>query len=61
MSDDFRIYVDAGKPATLNDGAGASTDYATLQEAVLACQRLSPERNIRGCRIEAGCGPARRY
>ena len=36
MSDDYKIYVDAGQPATLNDGAGAVTDYATLQEAVLA-------------------------
>ena len=47
MSDDFRIYVDAGKPATLNDGAGASTDYATLQEAVLAWHRLPPGQKIR--------------
>ena len=23
MSDDYKIYVDAGQPATLNDGAGA--------------------------------------
>ncbi len=36
MSDDYKIYVDAGQPATLDDGAGAVTDYATLQEAVLA-------------------------
>jgi hypothetical protein len=27
VSDDFRIYVDAGQPATLNDGVGALTDY----------------------------------
>ena len=47
MGDDFRIYVDAGKPATLNDGAGASTDYATLQEAVLAWHRLPPGQKIR--------------
>ena len=47
MSDDYKIYVDAVRPATLNDGAGALTDCATLQEAVLAWQRLSPEQKIR--------------
>ena len=36
MSDDAAIYVDAGRPATLNDGAGAQTDCRTLQEAVSA-------------------------
>src|SRR5205823_8664080 len=36
VSDDSRIYVDAGVPATLNDGAGAQTVCCTLQEAVLA-------------------------
>ena len=33
MSDNYKIYVDASRPATLNDGAGALTDCATLQEA----------------------------
>jgi hypothetical protein len=47
MSDDFKIYVDAGKPATLNNGTGALTDYATLQEAVLAWHRLPPGQKIR--------------
>ena len=47
MSDDYKIYVDGGAPATLNDGAGISTDCATLQEAVLAWQRLTPEQKIR--------------
>ena len=47
MSDDYKIYVDAGQPATLNDGAGAVTDYATLQEAALAWHRLAPEQKIR--------------
>lgn len=47
MSDDYKIYVDAGKPATLNTGAGISTDCATLQEAVLAWHRLAPEQKIR--------------
>lgn len=47
MSDDYKIYVDAAQPATLNDGAGALTDYPTLQEAVMAWQRLSPGHKIR--------------
>ena len=33
MNEDYKIYVDAGQPATLNDGAGILTDCATLQEA----------------------------
>ena len=36
MNEDYKIYVDAGQPATLNDGAGILTDCATLQEAALA-------------------------
>ena len=47
MSDDYKIYVDASQPATLNNGAGALTDCATLQEAVLAWHRLAPEQKIR--------------
>ena len=47
ISDDFKIYVDAGQPATLNNGAGVLTDSATLQEAVLAWHRLAPEQKIR--------------
>jgi hypothetical protein len=47
VSDDYKIYVDAGRPATLSNGAGALTDCATLQEAVLAWQRLTPEQKIR--------------
>jgi hypothetical protein len=47
MSGDYKIYADAGRPATLNNGAGALTDCATLQEAVLAWQRLAPEQKIR--------------
>ena len=45
MNDDSRIYVEAGQPATLNDGAGKLTDCATLQEAPLglACAALSTE------------------
>ena len=46
LSDDYKIYVDASRPATLNNGAGVLTDCATLQEAVLAWQRLAPEQKI---------------
>lgn len=46
MSDDYKIYVGAAQPATLNDGA-AQTDCATLQEAVLAWHRLAPDQKIR--------------
>jgi hypothetical protein len=45
--DDYKIYVDAARPATLNDGVGAQTDCPTLQEAVLAWQRLPPEQKVR--------------
>jgi hypothetical protein len=44
---DYEIYVDASVPATLNNGTGVSTDCPTLQEAVLAWQRLAPEEKIR--------------
>ena len=47
MSDDFKIYVDATRPATLNNGAGILTDCATLQEAVLAWQGLPPAQKVR--------------
>ena len=47
MTDDYRIYVDANWPATLNDGAGVLTDFPTLQEAVSAWRRLVPEQKIR--------------
>ena len=47
MSNDYKICVDGGRPATLNDGAGISTDCATVQEAVLAWQSLTPEQKIR--------------
>ena len=47
MRDDYKIHVDAGRPATLNNGAGASDDCATLREAVSAWYRLAPERKIR--------------
>ena len=47
MSDDYKIYVDAAQPATLNNGGGALTDCPTLQEAVLAWHQLPPEQKIR--------------
>jgi hypothetical protein len=56
MSDDYKVYVDASRPATLNNGAGALTDRATLQEAVLAWQRLAPDQKIRAT-VKAIGGP----
>jgi hypothetical protein len=47
VSDDSRIYVDAGVPATLNDGAGAQTDCETLQDAVLKWLALPSAQKIR--------------
>jgi hypothetical protein len=47
VSDDFKIYVDAGQPARLNDGAGKLTDWATLQEAVLAWHALPSAQKLR--------------
>ena len=47
MSDDFKIYVDAGQPARLNDGAGKLTDWATLREAVLAWHALPSAQKLR--------------
>jgi hypothetical protein len=47
MSADYKIYVDASVPAKLNNGTGMSTDCPTLQEAVLAWQRLAPQQKIR--------------
>jgi hypothetical protein len=44
---DYKIYVDASVPATLNNGTGVSTDCPTLQEAVLAWRRLAPQQKIR--------------
>ena len=47
MGDNYKIYVDASQPATLNDGAGSLTDCPTLQEAVAAWRSLAPEQKIR--------------
>jgi len=38
-----KIYEEASRPATLHNGA-VSTDYPTLQEAVVAWHRLRPEQ-----------------
>ena len=56
MTDDYKIYVDASWPATLNDGAGVLTDFPTLQEAVSAWRSLAPEQKIRATIRVAG-GP----
>jgi hypothetical protein len=65
MSDDDKIYVDAGQPATLNNGAGKLTDYRTLQGAVMAWHLLPPEQLVdqsipqpRFCVSTSGQGPA---
>ena len=48
MTDDtLKIFVDAARPATLNDGAGKQTDFATLQEAVAAWRALPSAQKIR--------------
>ena len=47
MSEDYRIYVDGERPATLNNGAGVLTDHPTLQEAVLAWRGLPPGQKLR--------------
>lgn len=45
MSDE-KIYVDASRSATLNNG-GAADDYRTLQDALAAWHRLPPEQRKR--------------
>lgn len=47
MSDDYKIYIGSEQPATLNNGDGVQTDCATLQEAVSAWHRLTPEQKMR--------------
>jgi hypothetical protein len=42
MSEDYAIYVDSERPASLNNGAGVLSDHATLLEAVLAWRGLPP-------------------
>jgi hypothetical protein len=45
--DDLRIFVDATRPATLNDGVGSQTDFATLEAAVVAWRVLPSAKKIR--------------
>jgi hypothetical protein len=45
--DDLKIFVDPTSPATLNDGAGKQTDFATLEEAVRAWRALPSVVKIR--------------
>jgi hypothetical protein len=45
MSDE-KIYVDASRPATLNNG-GILDDYRTLQDALAAWHQLPPEQKKR--------------
>ena len=45
--DDLKIFVDATRPATLNDGAGKQTDFASLEMAVRAWQLLPSVVKIR--------------
>jgi hypothetical protein len=48
MTDDsLKIFIDATRPATLNDGAGNQTDFATLEAAIVAWRALSPATKIR--------------
>jgi hypothetical protein len=56
VSDDFKIYVDAGQPARLNDGAGKLTDWATFQAAVLAWHALPSAQKLRAT-VKVICGP----
>ena len=47
MSDDYRILCRRRPASDVDNGAGAMTDCPTLQEAVVAWQRLAPEQKIR--------------
>jgi len=45
--DDPRIFVDPTRPATLNDGVGSQTDFATLEAAIVAWRALPSAQKIR--------------
>jgi hypothetical protein len=47
LTDDAKIHVDGARPATLNDGPGKQTDFATLEAAVVAWQALPSVVKIR--------------
>jgi hypothetical protein len=55
--DDLKISVDAARPATLNDGAGKQTDFATLEDAVMAWRALPSAIKIRAT-VKVVGGPA---
>jgi hypothetical protein len=44
---DLKIFVDATRPASLNDGVGSQTDFATLEAAVVAWRSLPSAKKIR--------------
>jgi hypothetical protein len=44
---DLKISVDFTQPATLNDGAGTQSDFATLEAAVAAWRELPSAVKIR--------------
>jgi hypothetical protein len=46
MSEDEKIHVDVSRPATLYNGA-VSTDFPTLQDAIMAWHRPRPEHKLR--------------
>ena len=43
MSEEEGIHLDGNRPATLHNGA-VSTDFATIQDAIMAWHRLRPEQ-----------------
>jgi hypothetical protein len=43
MSEEERIHLDGNRPATLHNGT-VSTDFATLQDAIMAWHRPRPEQ-----------------
>ena len=43
MSEDGKIHVDGSRPATFHNGA-VSTDFPTLQDAIMAWHKLRPEQ-----------------
>jgi hypothetical protein len=46
MGEDEQIHFDGTRPATLHNGA-ISTDFATLQDAIMAWHRLRPEQALK--------------
>jgi hypothetical protein len=46
--DNVKLYVDATRLATMNDGVGSQTNFATLEAAVVAWRALPTDVKIRG-------------